>query len=47
MEKILRVALFADTFHVTDGAANVLRRLTDFAKDRIISVSVCSGRRFN
>ncbi|HEY0427275.1 MAG TPA: hypothetical protein VGC76_05675, partial [Pyrinomonadaceae bacterium] len=27
-----RVALFADTFHEVNGAANVLRRLTDFAK---------------
>ncbi len=28
-----RVALFADTFHETNGAANILRRLTSFAQE--------------
>src|SRR5262249_49861737 len=28
-----RVALFADTFHEINGAANVLRRLVSFARD--------------
>ncbi|MEP7074945.1 MAG: glycosyltransferase [Acidobacteriota bacterium] len=28
-----RVALFADTYHEVNGAANFLRRLTDFAKE--------------
>ena len=28
-----RVALFADTFHEINGAANFLRRLTSYAKD--------------
>jgi phosphatidylinositol alpha 1,6-mannosyltransferase len=34
MEKLPRVALFAETFHETNGAANVLRRLTAYAKER-------------
>ncbi|CAN5449353.1 MAG: glycosyltransferase [Pyrinomonadaceae bacterium] len=34
MISIPKVALFADTFHETNGAANFLRRLVDFAKDR-------------
>ncbi len=34
MNKSLRVALFADTFHETNGAANFLRRLVNFAKDK-------------
>jgi glycosyltransferase involved in cell wall biosynthesis len=29
-----RVALFADTFHETNGAANFLRRLVNFAKEK-------------
>jgi glycosyltransferase involved in cell wall biosynthesis len=29
-----RVVLFADTFHEINGAANVLRRLVDFARDQ-------------
>jgi phosphatidylinositol alpha 1,6-mannosyltransferase len=33
MKEILRVALFAETFHETNGAANVLRRLTDYARE--------------
>jgi len=32
MTLIPRVALFADTFHETNGAANVLRRLTEYAR---------------
>ncbi len=28
-----RVALFADTFHEINGAANILRRLTAYAKE--------------
>jgi glycosyltransferase involved in cell wall biosynthesis len=34
MNRISRVALFADTFFETNGAANFLRRLVDFAKQR-------------
>jgi glycosyltransferase involved in cell wall biosynthesis len=34
MNDIPRVALFADTFHETNGAANFLRRLVNFAKDK-------------
>ena len=34
MNEIPRIALFADTFHEINGAANVLRRLTAFAKQR-------------
>jgi len=34
MSSIPRVALFADTFYETNGAANFLRRLVDFAKDK-------------
>src|SRR5215203_126007 len=30
--RVPRVALFADTFHEVNGAANVLRRLVDFAR---------------
>ncbi len=33
MKEIPRVALFAETFHETNGAANVLRRLTDYARE--------------
>jgi glycosyltransferase involved in cell wall biosynthesis len=33
MTKIPRVALFADTFHEANGAANFLRRLTAFAEE--------------
>lgn len=33
MQKIPRVALFAETFHETNGAANVLRRLSDYARE--------------
>ena len=29
-----RVALFADTFHETNGAANFLRRLVDYTKEK-------------
>lgn len=32
MSEVSRVALFADTFHETNGAANFLRRLVDFAR---------------
>ncbi len=32
MNEVSRVALFADTFHEANGAANFLRRLVDFAK---------------
>ncbi len=34
MNYIPRVALFADTFHETNGAANFLRRLVNFAKKK-------------
>jgi len=34
MKKIPRVALFAETFHETNGAANVLRRLTAYAQEK-------------
>lgn len=34
MNRLPRVALFADTFHETNGAANFLRRLVSFAKDK-------------
>ena len=34
MNKSPRVALFADTFHETNGAANFLRRLVDYARDK-------------
>ena len=34
MSRIPRAALFADTFFETNGAANFLRRLVDFAKHR-------------
>lgn len=34
MNKSPRAALFADTFHETNGAANFLRRLVNFAKDK-------------
>jgi len=34
MNEFPRIALFADTFHETNGAANVLRRLTDFAREK-------------
>jgi phosphatidylinositol alpha 1,6-mannosyltransferase len=34
MSRIPRAALFADTFFETNGAANFLRRLVDFAKQR-------------
>lgn len=34
MTEIPRIALFADTFHEINGAANVLRRLTEFARER-------------
>ncbi|MBA3694303.1 MAG: glycosyltransferase [Acidobacteria bacterium] len=34
MNDIPRVALFADTFHETNGAANFLRRLVNFAKKK-------------
>ncbi len=33
MLEIPRVALFAETFHEVNGAANVLRRLTEFARE--------------
>src|SRR5215813_7347440 len=33
MSEIPRVALFADTFHELNGAANFLRRLVSFAKE--------------
>ena len=33
MTKIPRVALFADTFHEANGAANFLRRLSAFAEE--------------
>lgn len=33
MTEIPRIALFADTFHEINGAANVLRRLTEFARE--------------
>lgn len=33
MIEVPRVALFADTFHEVNGAANVLRRLTEFAAE--------------
>ena len=46
MKKFPRIALFADTFHETNGAANVLRRLTDFAKEREYSfLCVRAGER--
>lgn len=39
-----RVALFADTFHETNGAANVLRRLKAFASDTSRELlTVCAG----
>lgn len=34
MNQIPRVALFADTFHEANGAANFLRRLTAYAKEK-------------
>ena len=34
MNEFPRVALFADTFHEINGAANILRRLTAYAKER-------------
>ncbi|MGI8787093.1 MAG: glycosyltransferase [Pyrinomonadaceae bacterium] len=34
MNRNPRVALFADTFHETNGAANFLRRLVNFARER-------------
>jgi len=34
MSDIPRVALFADTFHETNGAANFLRRLVNFAQEK-------------
>jgi phosphatidylinositol alpha 1,6-mannosyltransferase len=34
MNDFPRVALFADTFHEINGAANVIRRLSDFARRR-------------
>lgn len=34
MNKTPRAALFADTFHETNGAANFLRRLVNFAKEK-------------
>ena len=34
MNEIPKVALFADTFHEANGAANFLRRLTDYAKEK-------------
>jgi hypothetical protein len=34
MSNLPRVALFADTFHETNGAANFLRRLVDYAKEK-------------
>lgn len=34
MNRIPRAALFADTFFETNGAANFLRRLVDFAKEK-------------
>jgi hypothetical protein len=34
MNNIPRVALFADTFHETNGAANFLRRLVNFAREK-------------
>ena len=34
MSNLPRVALFADTFHETNGAANFLRRLVNFAKEK-------------
>lgn len=34
MNRIPRVALFADTFHETNGAANFLRRLVAFAREK-------------
>ena len=33
MQDVPRVALFADTFHEINGAANVIRRLTGYAKE--------------
>jgi phosphatidylinositol alpha 1,6-mannosyltransferase len=40
-----RVALFADTFHETNGAANVLRRLKAFAEASSRNfLCVCAGR---
>jgi phosphatidylinositol alpha 1,6-mannosyltransferase len=41
-----RVALFADTFHEINGAANVIRRLTDFAQNNNYPfLCVRSGRK--
>ncbi len=34
MNQTPRVALFADTFHETNGAANFLRRLVNFAQKK-------------
>lgn len=34
MNVVPRIALFADTYHELNGAANFLRRLTDFARSR-------------
>lgn len=34
MDTFPRIALFADTFHETNGAANFLRRLVSFAKEK-------------
>lgn len=34
MKEFPRVALFADTFHEVNGAANVIRRLVDFAREK-------------
>ncbi len=40
-----RVALFADTFHEINGAANILRRLVDFAKEnKLPLLSIRCGR---
>lgn len=46
MNQFPRVALFADTFHETNGAANILRRLTDFAKEREYPfLCICTGEK--
>ncbi|MDQ2746638.1 MAG: glycosyltransferase [Acidobacteriota bacterium] len=44
-----RVALFADTFHETNGAANFLRRLVDFTREKnyeFLCVRAASETRF-
>lgn len=44
MKNLPRIALFADTFYETNGAANVIRRLREFAiKNKYPFLCVCAG----